>query len=354
MQLRFRSLAAVGLLLGLSACVVQTQAEGEPTTPPPAQPAPAPVAVTEPVAPVQPAPVAIAPQPTTVTVAPVADAEPPPPPDGRYEIVMHRPATVGRTYRFSTRGEKVSRQRRALPRRPPTDETERLAVRVSGIWRTLEVDATGDVVRAEVQVEQCQAEGGGTPETLVPPGHRIVIETAQRPARGRFLVDGREPSQRVRDHLSIVFQTTRSPGNDDDVFGSPGRPRRVRESWGIQPLPMIQEFSEMFPGMTPADVRGRVTLHGVTQEAGHAYLDMGADVTMHPRQMAGLPPGTVIERGDFRVQMRGMFPRVLSLVGPRDRMSMNARMRMRIPTPIGLARLEMTITETREITRTPL
>ena len=286
-----------------------------------------------------------------VAQRPTLPPDPPPPADGRYPIVLDRPAQVGVAVRFEARGEKRSRQRRQLPGGQPTDMTELLVVRMAGVHTVLEIDSTGDAVRSQIEVASCTAEGTGRPEPLVPAGATLVIETAVRPAEGRFLVNGSAVSDRVREHLKILFSASRNPTSDDDVFGSPGRPRRVGERWNVTVAPMVTAFADLFPGLSPGDIRGRTTFHGVAQQAGRTYLDIGVDITMRIRQVANLPPGTRVVRGTMRMRPRGLFSVTPGLPAPRDTMSMDSELDMRIPTPAGQASLQMTITESREFTR---
>lgn len=278
-------------------------------------------------------------------------ADPPPPADGRYTILFERPSRVGVATAFEGRGEKRTRQRRRIGRTTPTDQTEILAVRIAGVHRVLEVDSTGDAVRTQIDVQSCTAEGTGQPEELIAAGSTIVIESAVRPARGRFLVNGRPAAPRVAEHLELLFSRSRSATSDDDVFGSRDRTRRVGESWAVQSARMASELADTFPGLRASDVRGRVTFHGIVQEGGRTFLDLGVDVSIRVRAMPNLPPGTRVTRGTMRMSPRGLFAVTEGVPAPRERTSSEAEFAMLIPTPAGQATLDMTITESRELTR---
>ena len=291
-----------------------------------------------------------APPPPAVAATPVAPVAFAPPADGRYPIQLERRAIPGTVFRVHARGVKKTRKQTRIPGQPVRNETEQLTIELSGLVRVAAVDQHGDATRLDVQVEQCATSSTNGPETLLPPGALLVVESALRPARGRFVVGGREPDPRLTEYLAILFSRSHGPTSDDDAFGTP-TPRRAGERWEPNTAVIATDLAEQVPGLTPGDVGGRVTFYGPVVQDGQPSLDLGVKLQVRARAMPNLPPGTVLERGDLRIEMRGSFPRDARLPSLRDRASMNLRARLRIPTAAGTATLNMEIDESKELER---
>lgn len=353
-RLRTARVTALYSLL-LAACFVTSEEAPPPQSGPPRREAQVVVAPPPPAvaaSPGQPPP-APPPPPAVAAVAPLPPAAILPPADGRYPIQLERPAVAGAAYRVQAHGTKTIRKNTLIPGQPARSQTERLVVDLSALVRVGAVNERGDATRLDVQVEQCRTESNGAAETLLPPGSLLTIESAPRPSVGRFLVGGREVDPHLSDYLEILFSRSNGATSDDDTFGTPV-PRRAGERWEPNATIVAAELSTQIPGLTPGDVRGRVTFHGPTELQGIPALDVGVQLQLRARAMPNLPPGTVLERGDMRLEMRSLFPRDPALPALRDRASMNVRALLHVPTPAGTVTLQMQIDQDKELERTPV
>lgn len=333
----------------LAACFVATEQAPPPRSAPPAgeshfQVAPPPPAVAAP------APQPVAAPPVVAAGAPAAIL---PPADGRYPIQLERRAVAGFVYRVRAHGAKTTKRDTRIPGRPAQSETEQLSIDLEGLVRITTVDERGDATRLDVQVGQCRTERGGVAEVLLSPGTVVTVESMPRPAKGRFVVDGREVDGQLSDYLEILFSRSHAATSDDDAFGTP-LPRRPGERWQTNSALIASELAAEIPGLTPADVRGRATFHGPAEHQGLPALDVGVQLEIRARAMPNLPPGTVLDRGDMRMEMRGLFPRDPTLAPLRDRATMAVRARLRVPTAVGMATVVMQIDQEKELERSAL
>ena len=220
-----------------------------------------------------------------------------------YNIRLSRPDKVGDTYFQSVRAKfelhNMSRVREGLPR----TQQEEFSVELEGTIKVLAVDEKNrQATKLSCIVSKLARDG----QPVFPEGTVVIAESRQ--GTTQYTVNDQPVDSPAAQALKEVLWTNRgdTPDDDDTLFGT-SQPRKVGDTWSVNPDAAVRAFSRDGVEVSKDRVAGTVGLTGVKEIDGKTFLSVAANVNITGLKGV-LHDATVITDGTLSVRSDALVP----------------------------------------------
>lgn len=221
----------------------------------------------------------------------------------QYNIRLDRPDKVGDTYSQSVQAkfkqDNLSRVRDSLPR----SQQAEFSVELEGTVKVLAVDEQNrQATKLSCTVAKLVRDG----QPVLAEGTIVIAENNK--GTTRYTVDDQAVDPPVAQSLREVLWTSRgdTSDNDDTLFGT-NQPRKVGDSWSINPDAAVRTFSRDGVEVSKDRVAGTVGLTGAKQIDGKTFLSVAAHANITGLRGV-LPDATVVTDGTLSVRSDALIP----------------------------------------------
>ncbi|HKU38835.1 MAG TPA: hypothetical protein VJR89_11830 [Polyangiales bacterium] len=224
----------------------------------------------------------------------------------QYQIVLHRPLSVGDRFRVQVEAKQhvtgaieTSDAQQAASK----DVDKNMELSLVGLLTIREVDEVGRALSALLDIEQFKS---GDKEVL-PTGTRI--DAVRGAGKFSMMVNG-TPRPDVQKQLELAFPLHR-PGSPlgDELFGSK-EPRQVGDTWTFSKSAVSQELLDEGYVVRETAIEGNTRLQGVTRVNGADCLELTSKMQADQ--------ATVGEQWDMQGVGAGKLDVTIKLVVPVD------------------------------------
>ena len=223
-----------------------------------------------------------------------------------YAIQLTRKATVGEHYGFLADSSQeqlvnVSVDGQAMP--PRTVVTK---VLITAAGEVLALTPAGRETKARFVIEKAVVSTGGPSVELLPPGTEVVAE--QTGGKTAFLVGGVPAKREIAHALDVagIEMASDEIASDDQIFGTSAR-RKVGDSWPVNATAAAADLTKKGVTVEPGNLTGTTTLAEIVRSDNQDALRITSTMAMK-NVTPPLPPGIVVQSGEFNAAFFGIFP----------------------------------------------
>lgn len=144
-----------------------------------------------------------------------------------------------------------------------TTETWSARTESSAVMEATSLDESGNEAGWKYVFDAFEATDRDAKRWSLPKGTTVLVECAKKREDAKILIDGKQPSPRLRRVLETAISATLStPPSGDEMYGST-EPRRLGETWPAQADLVVKDFANEDVIVRREDVNASVTLRGV-------------------------------------------------------------------------------------------
>jgi hypothetical protein len=256
-------------------------------------------------------------------------------PEDGYPIRLVRGSRVGDRYRIDAMGDRVNRMRMTIGDAPPSEENEILHLELSGTVTVREVNANGDEIVQEIEIEQCTGRDAAGDRIIAQPGSTLRVQVSEdEEVQGTITLDGGQLSEEDVELLSIVISRRIGAVRDDQIFGSESS-RALGERWPINGALAAQSLDKL-EGMdaSRAVLTGEMSVRGIEHVRGVECLHVGGTLEANGFGLE-VTPDSVTEESSMTAEMSTLLPLDVRVPRLLDHQRMRMRVRVRFTTDDG-------------------
>ena len=222
-----------------------------------------------------------------------------------YVIQLDRRHEVGDRVRWEQRVENAETQRMLVQGEVANENGSITRGELLATVEVLEVDANGEVIRADFTIERLQADRNGQVAEL-PAGSVVTVTRSAEPDGGSFALGG-APVDEPTDELLEVFFSKKLGGDVNGVFGS-STPRQVGDGWPMDVDRFLADFADRGSPMELAreSIEGAGELVAVEDLDGTEVLHLVLATTARITGIENMPGE--VTAGELTMSMEGLWP----------------------------------------------
>ena len=240
-----------------------------------------------------------------------------------YPIQLVRKTTVGTHYGVVANGSQEQLLNMSVNGQSMPPKTEVTKVQVSATGEVLAVTPSGRESKARFVIEKAVINAAGSWSMLLPPGTEIVAECIG--TKTVFLVGGSPATTALATALDVAGIELASDdiANDDQIFGTKER-KKVGDSWSINGALAAADLAKKGIAIEPSNLTGNATLVEEQKSGNQDSLRISASMAIKNVKIP-LPPGMVVESGEFKATFSGLFPVDVTKRPSRSGMTMDGK-----------------------------
>ncbi len=240
--------------------------------------------------------------------------------DSPIRVRLDRPEHAGRRFRVRTRTVNQQSEELASEGQPPQRRQMRIVATLEGEAQVVSVDDAGRQQELQVTVDEFTIEADGRRQSPLPRG---AVVRVVRGEPSRILVDGEDVEGQLAEVLGLVLPD--GPDRDEDaIFGTP-MPRRVGDTWSIDPEATAAMLRAMRIEADDSAIDGTMTLARRDEQSYRVEGHLNVASMRMP-----LPPNATLDSANLATRFEWTLPldEDAPVLASLTELSMNMRLRL--------------------------